>query len=275
MSEYGYDRMSGGSAEDEWGYRPHLDGLRALGGVPRRGVPRGRRRCAAASSGSTCSSSSPATWSPILLRDLDGSGGRLRTLLRPAGAPPPAGGRRHLARHRGRVRRHRCTCRGRRRGRRDALRPRPLRVNWYFIRESADYFASDIRRARCCTSGRCRSRSSSTWSGRCCSAGSTRSGRGRAIFRRTVVHHRARRRPGVARHRTDHGAHRSQPGLSGDDTAAYQLLAGAFLALTPAVIEWVRRRAAIVRALPIAVGGPARRPRGSCYVGRGGRSHTG
>ena len=46
-------------------------------------------------------------------------------------------------------------------------------ANWHFISQATDYFAPRCRRARCCTSGRSRSRSSSTSCGRCCSAGCT------------------------------------------------------------------------------------------------------
>ena len=50
----------------------------------------------------------------------------------------------------------------------DALSAAFYYSNWQFALESVNYLASDRPRTRCCTTGRCASRSSSTWSGRSC-----------------------------------------------------------------------------------------------------------
>ena len=81
----------------------------------------------------------------ILVRDLAHARGRvqLAALLLAAGPPDPARRDRHAARHRGRVRRDRDA-------RRDPRRVGGFRsaflyvANWYFIRQSTDYFAADV-----------------------------------------------------------------------------------------------------------------------------------
>ena len=94
-------------------------------------------------------------------------------------------------------------------------------------------------RTRSCTSGRWRSRNSSTCCGRCCSAACSsldRAGRRpRWTALRVVVGAR-----GASLSLVRSAAHRARPtpnrAYYGTDTRAYQLLAGALLALTPAAV---------------------------------------
>ena len=179
----------------------------------------------------------------VLVRDLarDGSH-RLRPLLRPPVPPPAAGVVRRAGRHRRRLIGDRVAGRAASRGRR---RSRPRSCTWRTGTSSTSRATTSpppSTPTRCSSSGRWRSRSSSTSSGRSCSAASSSGPAARATC--------APGRSGVvvvaaalasmlwALHLAGSNISRA---YYGTDARAYQLLAGALLALSPGIVRRVAR----------------------------------
>ena len=266
-------------------YRPHLDGLRAVAvylvvafhaglGLLQRRVHRRRHvlrpvglpRHAA----SSCATSRSTGAHP------------LRPVLRPALPADPARRRRRAGRHRGRLLDRRDAGRGARRARRRSRRRSSTSRTGTSSTSRPTTSLRTSTAIRCCTSGRSRSRSSSTSCGRCCSRGlyllaatarAAHGGRCASSWScgaRRVDDARACTR----RRRTSNRAY------YGTDTRAYQLLAGAALALTPQVLHlgarWERLArwasagtlvALIVLATALFSFGPDQPRRGRCRVG--------